>query len=238
LAIAGATYHNLAQGEKYGVEKEVKIAVMNDISANVNNVIGSKDKIDAHDGSGYSHPIYSRMANASLLDAKVGSGNRKTIFADVSSLYGNASLLKWAEYEITNEKRRNSMNGIDFNELIRKMSSELIPDILLQNMTNSTYIGSKINNICFYDINSNKYYKITSVDFDYKDGYLFANRTLQELNENGEPIRTITGQIPIKTIWDLDQLFGGCYCGKFSNNKWIFTETNQDVIYKLVCDAS
>ena len=94
--MAGATFHNLAQDLKYGVLEEVKVAVMDDIKANVNNIIGDDDKIDSCDGSGYVNPIYSRMINHSLLDAKVGSGNRKTIFADVSAKYGNATLLKWA----------------------------------------------------------------------------------------------------------------------------------------------
>ena len=237
LAVAGATFHNLAQDLKYGVLEEVKVAVMDDIKANVNNIIGDDDKIDSCDGSGYVNPIYSRMINHSLLDAKVGSGNRKTIFADVSAKYGNATLLKWAEYEITNEKRRNSQNGVNFDELVKKMESELIPENILENILSFVYVNTPSNNLGYYDINTGRYYKINAVSFELINGQLFANRTMSELDENGFQVQTITGMLPIDTIWDLDQCFGGCYCGSFVDGKWLFNELNQDVIYNAVCES-
>ena len=60
MVIYGATYHSYAQGLKYGVPERVKMAVIDDIKANVQNISGMSDNIDSMDGSGYTSPFLSR----------------------------------------------------------------------------------------------------------------------------------------------------------------------------------
>lgn len=107
LAVVGATYHPYELGLKNGVADEINIAVIEDETTDVVNTNGEMSTIDAKDGSGDVSPLFSRQANVSLLDAKVGS-NKKTIWHFKDNKHGTAGMLKWAEYEVSNERMRDS----------------------------------------------------------------------------------------------------------------------------------
>ena len=82
---------------------------------------GESDDIDSKDGSGEVSPYMSRMANASLHGAQVGH-NKKTIWHFYNEKYGTAGMLKWAEYEVTNAKRRSSYAApTSYERLYRKI---------------------------------------------------------------------------------------------------------------------
>ena len=107
LAIVGATYHKYALGKEMGVSDEINIAVIKDESSYVINTNGEVSDVDAKDGSGDVSPLFSRQANISLGSAKAGR-NKKTIWHFYDHRYNTAGMLKWAEYEITNERMRDS----------------------------------------------------------------------------------------------------------------------------------
>ena len=76
--------------------------------------------LDTMDGSGLSSPLESRAENNSLLDARVGR-DKKTIMHDIDSRYGRPTLLKWAVFDISNERRRISILDSEYSK--RFMSS-------------------------------------------------------------------------------------------------------------------
>jgi hypothetical protein len=92
-SIQGATVHTYAQNLDYGVSEIINIACIEDTTAQASNIIGDTKKVDVNDGGGKTSPIFSRMANASLLDAAVGS-TKKTTFGDINPQTGTAVYLK------------------------------------------------------------------------------------------------------------------------------------------------
>ena len=57
---------------KYGISPDINVAVVSDLTADVWNMLGISDVVDALDGSGLSSPYQAYLENLSLLDAKVG----------------------------------------------------------------------------------------------------------------------------------------------------------------------
>ena len=61
------------QGRLNGIRDKMKVAVINDMGANVFNFDGKADGIDAHDGSAFVNPFSSILENWSLQDCEVGT---------------------------------------------------------------------------------------------------------------------------------------------------------------------
>lgn len=111
-----------------GLGRSVKIAVINDVPANVFNFDGKSDKIDAHDGSAMESPITSILENNSLQDNEVGT-IKKPIHHWYDDRYGTSTLLKYAVDTITNQWMRqsegnnlgNSSHAIRLRNVFKKM---------------------------------------------------------------------------------------------------------------------
>lgn len=111
-----------------GIGHQVKVAVVNDVGADVFNFDGKADGIDAHDGSAMESPITSILENKSLQDSEVGT-IKKPIHHWYDDRYGTATLLKYAVDTITNQWMRqsegNDLNGtkhaIQLRNLFKKM---------------------------------------------------------------------------------------------------------------------
>ena len=76
--MGGASKIYFAQGTKYGISSSMKLLVLKDIQAKVFNFIGHKDSKDAQDGGAFSHPVFAREQNSSLVDRAVGNQKKKT----------------------------------------------------------------------------------------------------------------------------------------------------------------
>lgn len=233
MVIYGATYHSYAQGLDDGVSEFVKTAVIEDLPVETFSITGLyKDDNDSMDGSGFTHPIFSRLQNRSLLDAAVGA-NKKTIYHDIDGRYGTPTLLKWAEYEITNEKRRNS-HSVSLEKIYKKMSSFAIG--------NDVNVEISPDNLYYRDQKTSNHYRIDYIAI--KNGVGTIIRT--KVNENGVEIRNedVNGNLdydteismPITTIYDIDQLLGGAWAETLTDDRLEFTETNLDLLTKIVCD--
>nr|DAW62863.1 MAG TPA: hypothetical protein [Caudoviricetes sp.] len=162
--------------------------------------------LDTMDGSGLSSPLESRAENNSLLDARVGR-DKKTIMHDIDSRYGRPTLLKWAVFDISNERRRISYGSdISLENIFKKMHSIPInKSIILENYYNI------FDPIYFKDIRTNKYYKINSIKTILDpNGLIEVARDLTEVESNGlETNNTIQTTHIINTLYDIDQVFGG-----------------------------
>lgn len=222
MVIYGATYHSYAQGLKYGVPEFIKTAVFEDIPSNVFSITGDSDKVDSMDGSGWTSPIFSRLQNYSLLDAAVGA-NKKTIYHDIESKYGVPTLLKWAEYEITNEKRRNSYTT-SLENLYRRMHN-----LQFDSSISFEYVPENL----YYTDNKGNYYEIDAIEVKNGIGYILRTR----VQPNGKRIEVVEPiQIQVNTIYDIDQLLGGAWAMSKEDDRLVFTESNMDILTKIVCD--
>lgn len=221
MVIGGATYHPLAQGLKNGVLERVKMAVISDVDSNVRNISGMEDDVDSMDGSGYTNPYFSRMMNEALLDARVNGHVKKTIFHDIDAEYGTPKLLKWAEYEITNELRRNSKN-LSLENIHKKMN----------NFPLSSFINfnKKYDNLYYVDSTNYETYQILEININNN----VATRTVKDLTNGEIKIQTFK----IETVYDLDQLYGGAWAKEINSltNDLQFTEKNQDEVFNIICE--
>ena len=229
LVIAGATYHMLAQDLTYGVPRQVNIAAINDHVAYVHNTTGDEIKVDSADGSGYVIPYYSEMENASLVDAPAGR-NKKTIFHDID-IHGNATLLKWAEYSLSNEKRRESQRSrISADKMFKKMCNIPFDEGAKQRILSSFRYPSQ--SISYYNNEKSRHINIISATMAIVNGGLVLNMITNDI-EN----RFVS--YPINSIYDIDQAFGGCWCSKLNNStgEYEWSDDNIKVVTKIICDC-
>lgn len=234
MVIYGATYHSYAQGLLYGVPEKIKAAVIEDLGSSVFSITGQNGIVDSMDGSGLTSPIFSRMQNTSLIDAAVGA-NKKTIYHDIQAKYGLPTLLKWAEYEITNEKRRNS-HTVSLENIYRKMHNLKLSSNININISS---IFDTLGTDLYFTDQKGRYFKIESISI--QNGQGVANCV--EVDANGNILfnangiqKTIQLNRQVTSIYDIDQLLGGAWAMTLDNGILDFTETNLDLLTKIVCE--
>lgn len=259
--IAGATVHSF-KPRKYGIAPQALHATVKDLSAIVWNMLGIENgRLDSQDGSGLASPHQAVLENWSLLDASAG-WDKKTIIGDVDGKYGTPSLIKWAVYAITNERRRLSeASDIPLENVFRKMylkiKDEDVKKIRLQDYYVDSLVKQKIvkfdrehnmkltetEDIYREDPNTGNYWWITNV----KSENGVATWTEIAVDKNGKILRDEDGRIisqprktVIETIYTLDQIFGGAYA--MQKNKQTgeleYSDVNVFVVSKIICNDS
>lgn len=222
--IAGGTTHSFYPA-KYGISSNIKFAVVKDLGASVFNMMGVTDKVDSMDGSGLSSPYQAYMENMSLYDAKVGM-DKKTIFGDNDSRYGAPTLLKWAVFAITNDRRRMSMgSNISAEKLFKKMHSDKIGktiDLSLYYRPNTvpssgkhddrdtSRILSEHDYIYRFDPNTGIYYRLDSIKMEGNTAIISETAVTSDGRVNKDVIAK-PREVVVDTLYDLDQVFGGAY---------------------------
>lgn len=114
-----------------GISKNMNIACIYDIQANVFNFTGDNRSIDAHDGSAQVSPLWSILENKSLGSNEVGTV-KKPIHHFYNDKYMTATLLKYATDAITNNWMRQSIgnnlnndkHAIDLYKIFKKMHNK------------------------------------------------------------------------------------------------------------------
>ena len=262
--MGGASKIYFAQGTKYGISSSMKLLVLKDIQAKVFNFIGHKDSKDAQDGGAFSHPIFAREQNASLVDRAVGNQKKKTFCNWLDHETGTAGELKFAEYTLTNEMRRLGCEVTDFSfeNLYKLMSS--INDRRISTIDFTRYYNPSNNdpnfseegqktfneegeNITFiqhlyrYNLDLLMHQKLLRIGQDSRG--IFAE--WQDYNEDGTQFKDTFGEIlthkeylQSNTLYGLDQLFGGAYCEIFDKNlgKFVWSEANLDLLHTIVAE--
>ena len=257
--IAGATVHSF-KPRKYGTASEISFAIMKDLPATVWNMLGLENKkLDSQDGSGFCTPQQSVLENWSLLDASAG-WDKKTIIGDVDGKYGMPSLIKWAVYAITNERRRLSeASDIPLENTLRKMYLKMSDSDIKKIKLQHYYVDSsakqriiKFDNehnikltetedIYREDPNTGNYWWITNLKSE--DG--LATWTEIAVDKNGNVLKDEDGNkisnprnMKFETIYDLDQIFGGAYA--MQKNKRTreleYSDVNVYVTTRLMCN--
>ena len=129
--IIPGTMRYYLQGRLNGIRNKMKVAVINDLGADVFNFDGLSASIDAHDGSACVNPFSSILENNSLQDCEVGTV-KKPIQHWYDDRYMSATLLKYAIDTITNQWMRqsegnqtetNKRHGIVLRNVFKKMTN-------------------------------------------------------------------------------------------------------------------
>lgn len=128
--IIPGTMRYYLQGRLNGIRDRMKVAVINDMGANVFNFDGKADGIDAHDGSAFVNPFSSILENLSLQDCEVGTV-KKPIQHWYDDRYMSATLLKYAVDTITNRwmlqaegnDPRGKHHGVVLRNIFKKMTN-------------------------------------------------------------------------------------------------------------------
>lgn len=121
--IIPATLHYMHNDLLNGVAKKIKVAIIKDMPAYVFNFKGDNDKIDSMDGSAYTTAEQSILENLSLGSQEVGP-DKKPIWHHYDQSTGTAALMKFASFEINNERMLLSMNSkVPLIRMYKKMTN-------------------------------------------------------------------------------------------------------------------
>lgn len=121
--IVPATMHYMHNDLMEGVAKKIKVAIIHDMPAKVFNFSGEGDKIDSMDGSAYTTAQQSILENKSLGSQEVGA-DKKPIWHHYDQASGTAGLMKFASFEINNERMLLSMNStVPLIRMYKKMTN-------------------------------------------------------------------------------------------------------------------
>lgn len=233
--------------QKYGVGKECVYAAVKDLKGIVWNMMGAENgKLDSMDGSMLASSIFSAMAQVSCTDAAVGEDS-KTILGDLSSSYGKPILFKSAEYALTNNRRQiGYLADASVEALFEKMHSIPIDKVVkLENYYNYTLFNKKNNATPIYKKNpfTGKHYKISDFKTEVitdTNGKNVAKLTykLTEVRDDGAsvPNSTVSESRLIRTVYDIDQVFGGAYSEKLVDKQFEFANYNVTYATKVVCE--
>lgn len=219
---------------KEGIPEMLNLAVVEDTIAPAFNHMGDSDKYTSQDGAAWKSPYYSRMQNTSLLDHRAGDRRMKTLCNWLDPETGTMGLLKFAEYAITNEDRRNSMFSDESLELrFKKMHSIKIST----DIDYSSYYRNYGKEIYRQIPESGaKYDRLVKVVRSQNYPNLY-NAFWERHNSDGTITMLTPENYDISTIYGMDWLFGGCYAGEINdNNRFEYTEINIELGTKIICN--
>lgn len=230
--IFGATIHPFAQGLANGVAENIKVAVIDDWKAAVQNIVGEeKLNQDSMDGAGISSPIQALLENNSLLDARVG-WDKKTIMHDNDYRYGRPTLLKWAVYAMTNARRRMSAGSVISQEYLFKRMHNI-------NINGIRSISENEMNELLNSFSEDVYIKNPYAETYYKlEKFQGGNMVLIQVDKDGNydetnPVRT-TRAYSTNTLYEIDQAFGGAWSMKKDNDTLVYSEANNHLVVNLL----
>lgn len=247
----GATYTPLLQGLKWGVAPKFKVAVVKDTKDPMYSVTGDTDDFTSQDGSGSASPYASRMCNRSYVDGAVGK-NKKTIFSYVDPETGVLTLIKWAEFELTNAVRRDSPP--DDEHASRELEFKKMHSLKIG--TNFNWDAFDISR--YYHINGKNVPGITRTKPIFRrkisDVKNITHQKLIKVENNGNIVTSYWQTVDahgqpinnqeieketriVECIYDFDQVFGGCYVEDYNENGWLdWSEAQNDIVYTIICD--
>lgn len=246
-----------ARNSIYGIPLQLRNAVVQDIKAPVFSINGETANVDACDGSVKLDPITARLFLNGLQDSRIGGETFKTMRSDRHSRYGTNSLWKDAEYPINNTTmRQNQTAEYGDYKLFQKMQdlewdqehdeSDAIPkaikkhgnyeiDITKNLFGNHVDIKKRFPNGLYFK-QENKVYQLT--DINKVSGKIYTVEYTQvefDQNKNIVAKKTISVEKEINSNWDLYQVLGGCYTGRFnSTGKFVYNDDSLDALVSYV----
>ena len=121
--IIPATLHYVHKDFLSGVSKKIKVACIEDMEAVAFNFMGDSKKFESMDGAALTTAEQSILENMGLGSQEVGA-DKKPIWHDYSHDSGGAKLMKFASFEINNERMLKSQNSpVPLLRMYKKMTN-------------------------------------------------------------------------------------------------------------------
>ena len=258
--IIPATMRYYTQNSLRGIPRTMRLAIMNDIQADVFNFTGDDGTVDSHDGAAYINPITSILENWSLQENEVGTV-KKPIWHYYDKEHMTSSLVKFAAHTITNNMMQQSVGSrVNMLNMFKKMSNTpwaQTGNILLYAAHKPdgeiTFQDLTGGNALYYRGPEGVHYKI--VDFGYEDGVYWTDEI--RVNDKGigsKPERKyhyfdadsnhiiatkkLEGYHTMSSIYEAHQVFGGInsesLIGEGRDAKLQYSEASNYVVANLV----
>ena len=216
--------------QQFGVGSSFNFLFVEDIPGTVWNMMGQQEKkLDSMDGSSLVHPVFAVLEGWSSPSGKVTYDN-KTICGDLSAKFGLPTLIKHAEFGLTNNRRQMGyMSDASAETAYETLSS--IP--LCQYIPLEKYYGYSVNSEDKTEFNKDDVVPLYKKDPFTGKTYLIHNITTnpaERVDENNnvyvitECSYSLTEVDPntgrrignssresreIHTLYDIDQILGG-----------------------------
>ena len=230
MVIYPATMEYYQQGLRNGIPPEIKLAVVNDLSAISYNFNGILKEHDAWDGSLASNPFLSFLLKNSF-PAKGISDVQKSI--GTFSRDTHSTFLKCALFTFTNEMiRKSSGSTIDLDRIMKSMNNVPIdPETnLSKNSINNNLIDlDQILPEGIYYKLGNHIHKVEKLEKMLDNSYnvvtTIVNSTQQE---------SISFNRKINNLYDLWQCFGGAYSMTKTNGEYIYSDASIEAVGNII----
>lgn len=221
--IIPATLQYFLQNSIMGIPPKYRIAVIQDLKADVYNYKGLKGDVDAHDGSAWVNPIISILENYSLQDAYVGD-DKKPIGHSYKNRYGSAVLLKFATFAMYNARMRASQtSNINQLTLFKKMAgadwrlySDMPIDLTKGLFGQPLSLMEMTKNERIFYRDGNKHYELLGIERS-GENYLIHK---QEVTLDGTKVMgsEFSDTVSINSVFDIHQALGGVYSESLGKN--------------------
>lgn len=148
-------------------------------------------------------------------------------------------LLKFAEYSITNEDRRNTtFSDINLELEFKKMHSMKIKSIDLEQYYSQQVTAKSFGKTIYRKLPEAKgaYDKLVKIEKNPAFNQIYI-ATWERHYPNGTVEILAPESQDTSTLYGIDQLFGGAYAGVLDeNNRFKYDEINVDIVYKIICE--
>lgn len=247
--VNGTREHRILHGGKYTIPEIVHTATIADPEG-VAILNSNESKVcKAQDGSIWVTPWHALQIDAGSGEAKLPPGVRKTMYHDIDPITGGATLLKMAEYVITNEMRRMSQKGkMNMDNLLMKLANRTkiklnnSKDVQLAIMNLNSFFDGNIfyEQQYYYPDETFGYYYAFKIQVELdKDGRLVFHKSKKRVNKDGKDIDTDFGPaspFKIDTIYQIDRIFGGCYSCDLTKDGLELGESQNKIVNQIICE--
>lgn len=244
--IVTATLTPFQLGTKQGVSRDVNIAHIEDLKADVYNFFGIEgNSIDAMDGSTFTDGIQATWESWSMPGQTIGM-DKKTIAHGYDNRTGGTILLKHAQYAINNERMVMARNSqINLEGMFKRMNDWKFDTIKWGDLTPTALHSTKFTNL-YHQVDDGKWRKIRSFNYDEEKGAYYTleyavDDKYQEISGTGREyyykfdLNTqeligegdIEGAETVNSIYELWQALGGMDTFELQNGSLIRSEGSQ-----------
>ena len=255
----GSTVTSPLWGDPGVPPKEVNIACITDLPGFAFNLMGQQHNKESQDGCGFVTSSFARGTNKGMYDAAVGNAVRKTIAGGLYEDTGSFWEIKWAEMVVNNIMRAQTYDESEFSmEVMFKMMHDkkfLLKDKQTLNLSefydaetkksrydNHGELKTHLDYVYFFNPEDGNYYKIIRITED-ENNPGDVERTIVQVVKQGdtwiEVGEHIKKTITINSLYDIDQLFGGCFCKKMTaDNQLVDSDANEEILYKVISNKN
>lgn len=250
--VNGTREHRILHGDKYNIPERVHIAIIEDPEGEAILNSAASVQCKAQDGSIWVTPWHALQIDAGSGEAKLPPGVRKTMYHDIDPITGGATLLKMAEFVITNEMRRLSQKDkMNMDMLLMKLANrkriefqsdrfdEI--DVAIRNLNSFFSTQTFYEQQKYYAGNPDfgKFYAF-QIKVERNGSKLDFIKTRWEVAKDGSELsgKEVLNAITADTIYQIDRIFGGAYSCDKTKNGLVLGEAQNKIVNKIICELN